>query len=104
MDKINPKKQNIFSRKRFVASLALAFFATGKLDILSSLFLVDIAATFLGSSDIAAVSVASQILMSSSLVALIFGIFNSALSVRFNLKSLLLFGSFCIILGTIGSF
>jgi hypothetical protein len=34
--------------KGFVASLAFAFFVTGKLDILVSLFLVDIAAAFLG--------------------------------------------------------
>lgn len=90
--------------KGFIFSLALAFFATGKLDILTTIFLVDIAATFLGSADIVAVSIASQILMISSVVALVFGLFNSILSVRFDQKSLLLFGSFCIILGTIGSF
>ena len=104
MENLTSERQNELSRKRFIASLALAFFATGKLDILSSLFLVDIAATFLGSTDVGAVSIASQILITSSVVALLFGVFNSVLSVRFNLKSLLLFGSLCIILGTIGSF
>jgi hypothetical protein len=47
--------------KRFVPSLALAFFVTGKLDILVSLFLVDIATTFLDSTDnTAAVGAASH--------------------------------------------
>jgi predicted MFS family arabinose efflux permease len=90
--------------KRFVPSLALAFFATGKLDILVSLFLVDIAATFLGSTDQTAVGTASRLLVFESAVALIFGLLNSILSVRFKHKSLLLFGSLCITIGTVGCF
>jgi predicted MFS family arabinose efflux permease len=90
--------------KSFVPSLALAFFATGMLDILASLFLVDIAATFLGSTDNAAVGTASQIIAISKAIALIFGLLNSILSVRFKHKSLLLFGSLCIIIGTLGCF
>ena len=37
--------------RRFIFSLALAVFGTSMLDVLSSLFLVDLAKTFLGSSD-----------------------------------------------------
>jgi hypothetical protein len=38
--------------KRFIFSLALAVFGTCMLDILSSLFLVDLAKTFLGASNL----------------------------------------------------
>lgn len=90
--------------KSFVPSLALTFFATGKLDILVSLFLVDLAATFLGSTSNTAVGTASQILVLSSAVALVFGLLNAFLSVRFKHKSLLLFGSLCIVIGAVGCF
>lgn len=104
MDALKNQQKNEIVGKRFTTSLALAFFATGKIDVLSSLFLVDIAIAFLGSADKVAVSVASQILIVSSIVALVFGVLNSVFSVQFNHKSLLLFGSLCIILGTIGCF
>ncbi|MEJ2272814.1 MAG: hypothetical protein P8X91_10170, partial [Candidatus Bathyarchaeota archaeon] len=62
LSSINKKEP---SEKNFITSLGLAFFATGNLDILVIVFLVDIAATFLGSTDVIAVSIASQILMLS---------------------------------------
>jgi len=99
-----PKVKKNPSAKGFVASLALAVFATGKLNILTTLFLVDIAATFLGSTDKTAIGTASQILVISSAVAVIFGLLNGILSVRFKHKSLLLFGSLCITISTIGCF
>lgn len=92
------------AKKLFVPSLALAFFATGKLDVLASLFLVDIAVTFFGSSDNAAVGVASQIVVLSSIAAVVFGLLNGVLSVRLKHKVLLLFGSLCIIIGALGCF
>ena len=104
MNNGEPKVQKESPKKGFVPSLAVAFFATGKLDILMSIFLVDIAATFLGSTDKIAIGTASQILVISSVVAVIFGLLTSILSVRFKHKQLLLFGSLCIILSTVGCF
>ncbi len=101
LSSINEKES---SKKHFISSLGLAFFATGNLDILVIVFMVDIAATFLGSTDVITVSIASQILMLSSLVALVFGLFNSILSAKYNHKSLLLLGVFFVILSTIGCF
>jgi predicted MFS family arabinose efflux permease len=104
MNELSSIKEKKPSKKHFITSLGLAFFATGNLDILVIVFMVDIAATFLGSTDVIAVSIASQILMISSVVALVFGLFNSILSARYNHKSLLLLGVFFIILSTIGCF
>jgi DHA1 family inner membrane transport protein len=92
------------TKKLFVPSLALAFFATGKMDVLASLFLVDIAITFFGSSDTAAVGVASQIVVFSNIAAVAFGLLNGFLSVRLKHKVLLLFGSLCITIGALGCF
>jgi len=100
----SPSNKKEYPGKGFVASLAFTFFATGKLDILVSLFLVDIAATFLGSTDQTAIGIASRLLVFESAVALIFGLLSSVLSVRFKHKSLLLFGSLCITVGTLGCF
>ena len=82
----------------------LAFFATGMLDVLASLFLVDIASTFLASSQKAAIGTASIVVTISSASAIVMGITNGFLSVRFNHKTLLLAGASCIIVGSIGCF
>ena len=91
-------------KRRFVPSLALAFFGTGMLDVVASLFLVDIALAFFGSSDKAAIGTASQIVAFSSAAAVTFGLLNGFLSIRFKHKSLLLFGALCIVVGAVGSF
>ncbi len=90
--------------RRFVPSLALANFGTGMLDVIASLFLVDIALTFFGSKSNAAIAAASQIVAFSSIAAVIFGVLNGFLSVRFRHKTLLLFGALCITIGAIGCF
>jgi predicted MFS family arabinose efflux permease len=91
-------------KNRFIVSLMLALFATGMLDVLASLFLVDIASTFLGSTQKASIGTASIIATASSATAIVTGIANGFLSVRFKHKTLLLVGACFIIVGSIGCF
>jgi predicted MFS family arabinose efflux permease len=88
--------------RRFIFSLALAFFGTSMLDVLSSLFLVDLAKTFLGSSDVLYLAVVSQIVTFSSIMAIVFGVLNGFLSIRVKHRTLLLFGALCIVIGAVG--
>jgi MFS family permease len=82
--------------------LALAVFGTAMLDVLSSLFLIDIAKTFFGSSDLIYLAIVSQIVTISSVTAIVFGILNGFLSVRIKHRTLLLFGALCIVIGAVG--
>jgi predicted MFS family arabinose efflux permease len=88
--------------RRFIFSLALAVFGTSMLDVLSSLFLVDLAKTFFGSSDLIYIAVVSQIITISSIVAIVSGVLNGFLSVRVRHRTLLLFGALCIAIGAVG--
>jgi MFS family permease len=88
--------------RRFILSLSLAVFGTSMLDVLSSLFLVDLAKTFFGASDPINLGIVSQIITISSMVAITFGILNGFLSVRVKHKTLLLFGALCIVIGAVG--
>ena len=90
--------------KRFVPALALANFGTGMLDVIASLFLVDIALAFLGSSSKEAIGVASQIVAFSGIASVVFGVLAGFLSVRVKQKYLLLFGALCITIGAIGCY
>ena len=90
--------------RQFVFSLALAVFGTGMLDVLASLFLIDIANTFLGNSNLASIAIVSQVVTLSSIAAVVFGVLNGFLSVKVNHKRLLLLGALCIIVGTVGCF
>jgi MFS transporter, DHA1 family, multidrug resistance protein len=74
------------------------------LDVLASLFLIDIASTFLGSSSLASVAIVSQIATLSSIAAVVFGVLNGFFSIKVNHKKLLLFGSLCIVVGAVGCF
>jgi predicted MFS family arabinose efflux permease len=88
--------------KRFIFSLALAVFGTCMLDILSSLFLVDLAKTFLGASNLINLAIVSQIITFSSIAAITFGVLNGFLSVRVKHRTLLFFGALCIVIGAVG--
>jgi MFS family permease len=72
------------------------------LDVLASLFLVDLAKTFLGSPDLINVAIVSQIVTISSMAAIVFGVLNGFLSVRVKHRTLLLFGALCIVIGAVG--
>jgi len=65
---------------------------------------VDIARAFLGSSDNASLAIVSQMVTISSIAAVIFGVLNGFLSVKFRHKTLLLFGALCIVIGALGCF
>jgi len=90
--------------KRFVFSLALAVFGTSMLDVLSSLFLVDIAENFLGNSSLASIAIVGQVVTLSSIGAVVFGVLNGFLSVKVNHKKLMLLGVLFIVVGTVGCF
>ncbi|MCJ7559602.1 MFS transporter [Candidatus Bathyarchaeota archaeon] len=81
----------------FVPSLALNGYAEQNLNLLLSLFLMDIAATFQVS-----VGIASQIGTISAIASIFAGLSMGVLSVRFNHKSLLMAGSVIIIVGLLG--
>jgi predicted MFS family arabinose efflux permease len=74
------------------------------LDVLSSLFLVDIAQTFLGNSELGSIAIVSQIVTISSVAGIVFGILNGFLSTKFDHKKLMLFGASCIVIGALGCF
>jgi predicted MFS family arabinose efflux permease len=88
--------------RKFIFSLALALFGTSMLDVLSSLFLVDLSKTYLGSNSLSSIALVSQIVTISSVCAIVFGILNGFLVVRIKHKTLLLIGTLCIVIGTIG--
>ncbi len=88
--------------RRFIFSLALAVFGTSMLDVLSSLFLVDLAKNFFGSSDPIYLGIVSQIITISSIAAIVFGVLNGFLSVRIKHRTLLLFGALSIVIGSVG--
>jgi MFS transporter, DHA1 family, multidrug resistance protein len=90
--------------RRFIFCLALAFFGTSMLDVLASLFLVDLSKAFLGSSSLPSIAIVGQIVTISSIAAVVFGVLNGFLSVKVNHKKLLLFGAFCIVVGAVGCF
>jgi DHA1 family bicyclomycin/chloramphenicol resistance-like MFS transporter len=90
--------------RSFVFSLALALFGTSMLDVLSSLFLVDLAKTFFGSTSLVSIAIVSQIVTISSIAGVVFGVLNGFLSVKFQHKKLLLFGAACIVIGALGCF
>jgi DHA1 family bicyclomycin/chloramphenicol resistance-like MFS transporter len=90
--------------RSFIFSLALAFFGTSMLDVLASLFLVDLSKAFMGSTSLVSIAIVSQIVTISSITAVVFGILNGFLSVKVNHKILLLFGALCIVVGALGCF
>ena len=74
------------------------------LDVLASLFLVDLAKGFLGSSSYASIAIVGQIVTISSIAAVVLGILSGFLSVKINHKTLLLIGALCIVVGALGCF
>ena len=83
----------------FLSSLAVSYFATFPLGVLVGLLLIDIASTFHVS-----VGAMGQISTISNVVAVIFGLFMSILSVRFKHKSLLIVGLLCVSISAFGCF
>jgi predicted MFS family arabinose efflux permease len=85
--------------KLFVPSLVINAYSEQSLNLLLSLFLLDIALTFQVS-----VGAASQIVMLSSVASILVGLLMGALSVKFSHKMLVLAGASIILIGLIGCF
>ena len=90
--------------RKFIFSLGLVFFGTSMLDVLASLFLVDLSKSFLGSESLVSIAIVSQIVTISSIFAVVFGVLNGFLSIKMNHKNLLLIGALCIVVGALGCF
>lgn len=90
--------------KFFVPSLTLAFFSTYIIELLTGLYLKDIAYDFLGSSDLSYLGTASQLVTISSIAAVLAGLVLGFSSFRFNYKSLLLVGILCVSIGILGCY
>lgn len=92
------------SGKLFVPSLSLAFFSTYLIELLTGLYLVDIAIEFFGSSNPISIATTSQLVTISSVAAVVAGLIVGILSVRFSHKMLLLFGISCVAFGILGCY
>ena len=90
--------------KVFVPVLFLAFFSTWIIESLTGVFQIEIATTFFGSSDPVFLATTGQLVTISGVVSIVFGVLLGVLSVRYNLKRLLLLGIVTIVLGTLGCF
>lgn len=86
----------------FVPVLFLAFFSTWIIESLTRVFLIDVTATFFGSPNPVSIATTGQLVTISGAVSVVFGVLLGVLSVRYNLKNLLLLGVLCVTLGTVG--
>jgi DHA1 family purine base/nucleoside efflux pump-like MFS transporter len=88
----------------FVPVLFIAFLSTWIIESLTSVFLIEVATTFFGSPNPVSIATVGQLVTLSSAVSVIFGLLLGVLSVKYDLKKLLLLGVLCITLGTAGCF
>ena len=86
----------------FVPSLVLAFFSTSIIESITSIFLIDITATFFGDPNQVSIATTGQLVTISSVVSVIFAILLGVLCVKYNHKKLLFLGSLAIMIGIMG--
>ena len=91
-------------KRLFVPSLALAVFATGTAGAVLTLFLPEIANTFLGSTSRAAIGVAGQTSTVNNTAEVVLAFLMSILAIRFRHKWLLLAGAVLVAFSSLGSF
>ena len=91
-------------KRLFIPSLALLMFIIHISSAVLSLFLPQIAETFLGSRDQAAIGLASQTSAISNAAEVVLAFVMSVLAIRFRHKSLLLLGAVLVVLSNVGSF
>jgi predicted MFS family arabinose efflux permease len=96
--------EEISAGKLFVPVLFLAFFSTWIIESLTGIFQIEIASTFFGSPNPVSLATTGQLVTISGVVSIVFGLLLGVLSVRYNLKRLLLLGVATIALGTMGCF
>jgi DHA1 family purine base/nucleoside efflux pump-like MFS transporter len=88
----------------FVPSLTILVFSVTLSGFVLSLFLPEIAATFLGSTDQVAIGIASQTGAVNNAAEVILAFLMSVLAVRFRHKSVLLLGAVFVIISAVGCF
>lgn len=91
-------------RRWFLPSLAIAIFAISISDAIITLLAVDIAKTFFGSADAAAVGAVSQLSTFNAAAEIAFAILLSVLAIRFRHKPLLLAGVILVVISAVGGF
>lgn len=88
----------------FVPSLTIAFLSTMIMETITSIFLLDVTATFFGSPSPVSIATTGQLVTLSSVVSIFFGVPLAVLTVKYDHKKLLLLGVLGITLGTVGCF
>ena len=91
-------------KRLFVPSLTVLIFAISMSSITLSIFLPEIAKTFLGSADQSAVGIASQTGAVNAAAEVVLAFLMGALAVRFRHKSLLIAGAVLVVFSNVGSF
>jgi DHA1 family inner membrane transport protein len=91
-------------KRLFVPSLVLAVFATGTAGAVLTLFLPEIAETFLGSTSRASIGVAGQTSAVNNTAEVVLAFLMSIMAVRFRHKWLLLAGSVLVAFSSFGTF
>jgi MFS transporter, DHA1 family, inner membrane transport protein len=93
-----------FKDKVFVGSLSLANFSTNMMDFLMSVFLIEMAITFLGTASNSNVAAMSRLVTVSNLVSFATGLIVGVLCLKIKQKYLLMAGLSCITIGAVGCF
>ena len=91
-------------RKLFLPSLIIAIFSVNISNSIITLLAVDIAKTFFGSANAAAVAAVSQLSTVNAAAEVIFALLLSILAIRFRHKPLLLAGVIFVVVSAVGSF
>jgi len=104
MDNGEIASEKEYPKRLFVPSLALLMFIIHISSAMLSLFLPQIADTFLGSRDQAAIGLASQTAAVNSAAEFVLAFAMSILAIRFRHKSLLLLGMVLVVLSNVGCF
>jgi predicted MFS family arabinose efflux permease len=91
-------------KRMFIPALAFAYFSACISNSVISLFAVDIAKTFLGSSSGVSVGVTSQLNTFNAVSIIVFAIMLSFLAVRFQHRFLFLGGIVFVVVSAVGSF
>jgi predicted MFS family arabinose efflux permease len=89
--------------KPFLGALLIAGLSIGISNYIISLFAVDIALTFFGSSDAVAIASVTQLTTFNSAIEILFAFVMTYLAICFRHKRLLLFGSSLVLISAIGS-
>jgi predicted MFS family arabinose efflux permease len=97
------ENQGKYSRKSFIGTLIIAGLSVSISNYIITLFAVDIAQTFFGSTDAVALASVTQLTTINSIVEIILALCMTFLALRIRHKRLLLTGSLLVLISAIGS-